>query len=168
MAASAKSEISAGCTVRPTVVVWVALAAVPVTVIVYVPGAVAEPTPTVIVEDTPALTNAGAKLTDVAAGWPAALNTTAWGAPEVIAVVIDDVPLEPCTNVSDGGVNEIENSDALTVNATVVERVMLIPVPVTVIAYVPGAVAGPTETVIVDDPPDMTEDGLNDTEVPAG
>lgn len=56
----------------------------------------------------------------------------------------------------------------MTVSATVVERVVLVPVPVTVIVYAPGVVPAPTLTVIIADPPEVTEDGLNDTDVPAG
>ena len=51
-----------------TLVVCVAPAPVPVIVIVYGPGAVDEPTLTVIVENAPAVTDAGLKLTVVPAG----------------------------------------------------------------------------------------------------
>ena len=63
-----KSDEGALVTVRPTVVVCVALAPVPVMVIVYVPGAVVAPTLTVIAEELPAVTEAGLKLTVVPAG----------------------------------------------------------------------------------------------------
>ncbi len=46
--------------------------------------------------------------------------------------------------------------------------VALAPVPVTVIAYVPGVVPPPTLTVIVEELPAATEVGANETVVPAG
>src|SRR4051812_50087911 len=42
------------------------------------------------------------------------------------------------------------------------------PVPVTVMVYEPGAAAVVVATVMVDDPPDVTDAGLKLTEAPAG
>jgi hypothetical protein len=56
----------------------------------------------------------------------------------------------------------------VTVSATVVVCVAAGPLPVTVIVYVPGAVEAPTASDRVDEPPAVTDDGLNDAAVPAG
>ena len=90
-----KSEGGAGFTVRLTVVVCVAVDPVPVIVIGYVPGVVAEPTAVVIVEDPPAVTDEGLKPIVTPVGWPVALRNTVWDAPLVTAVLIVDVPLLP-------------------------------------------------------------------------
>jgi hypothetical protein len=136
-----------------------------------VPVGVAAPTATVIVDEPPADTDDGLKLTVVPAGWPLALNETVCAAPLVTAVPIVDVPLAPCATLRLAGLALIEKSSAgggVTVSETSTEWVALDPVPVTVIVYVPGAVAAPTFTVIVDEPPDWTEAGLKPTVVPAG
>src|SRR5260370_429674 len=125
-------------TVRSTVVVCVALAPVPVTVIVYVPGAVFAPTLTVIVDEFPAVTDAGMRLTVVPVGWPLALRLTVCAAPLVSAVEIVELPLPPCGALRLFGLAPIEKSEeaaATTVRTTVVECVALGPVPVTVIEY---------------------------------
>src|SRR5262245_17822617 len=56
----------------------------------------------------------------------------------------------------------------LTVNVNVVVCVTLVPVPVIVTVYVPAGVEGPVESVNVDDPPELTEAGLNDAVAPLG
>jgi hypothetical protein len=56
----------------------------------------------------------------------------------------------------------------VTVSVTVVACVALVPVPVTVIVYVPAEVLEPTLIVIVDAEPAVTEPGLNETVVPDG
>ena len=79
---------------------------------------------------------AGLKLTVVPDGWPAALNAIDCAELFVIAVLIVDVPLEPCTTESELGLAEIEKSSGggvVTVNATSTVCVALAPVPVTVI-----------------------------------
>jgi hypothetical protein len=167
-APSEKSETGAGVTVRLMDVEWVALEPAPVIVIVYVPGDVIAPALTVIVDDPPAVTDDGPKLTVVPAGWPAALNTTVWAAPEVTAVETVDVPPEPCTTESPVGLAPTEKSGCVTVSVTVVVCVAVEPVPVTVIVYVPGDVDAPTSSVIVEEPPAVTEEGLKPTVVPAG
>jgi hypothetical protein len=55
-----------------------------------------------------------------------------------------------------------------TVRENDVECVADVPVPVIVIAYVPGAVELEVERVSVDDPPAVTEDGENDAVAPLG
>src|SRR4051794_36477203 len=79
-----------------------------------------------------------------------------------------DVPLCPCATLRLPGLAEMEKSDATTFSATVVERLPLAVLPVTVSVYGPGAVDAPTLTVIVDDPPADTDAGLKPTVVPAG
>src|SRR6266536_3472002 len=108
-------EKSEAPNVRPTVVVWVAPALVPVTVIVYAPGAVDAPTFTVIVEEPPAVTVLGLKPTVVPAGWPLALRLTACAEPLVTAVLIVDVPLEPCATLRLLGLAPMEKSDGAVV-----------------------------------------------------
>ena len=91
---------------------------------------------TVIVEEPPAVTDDGLKLTVVPAGWPLALNATDCAEPLVTAVEIVEVPLPPCATLKLLGLELIEKSDggaAVTVRLTVVECVTLVPVPVTVI-----------------------------------
>jgi hypothetical protein len=100
------------------------------------PVGVAEPTLTVIVDELPAVTEAGLKLTVVPAGAPLELNATVCADPLVTAVPIVDVPFAPWTMVRLLGLADIEKSGgggAVTVRLTVVECVALAPVPVTVI-----------------------------------
>ena len=56
---------------------------------------------------------------------------------------------------------------AVTVNETIVEWVVLVPVPVTVIVYVPG-VALPAPSVSVELAPAVTDVGLREAVAPAG
>src|SRR5580765_4664057 len=158
-------------TVSETLVACVALAPVPVTVIVYGPAAVDEPTLTVIVEEPPAATDVGLNDTVAPDGTPLALNATDCAEPLVTAVEIADVPLAPWLTLTPAGDAEIEKSfggGTVTVSATLVECVALAPVPVTVIVYGPAAVDEPTLTVIVEEPPAVTDVGLNDTVAPDG
>src|SRR5919204_2494973 len=108
-----KSDGGAAVTVSVTATVCVALALVPVTVIVYVPGAVDPPTLTVIVDEPPAVTEAGLKLTLVPAGWPLALRFTVWADPLVTAVLIVDVALPPWATLRLVGFAPIEKSDGV-------------------------------------------------------
>ena len=55
-----------------------------------------------------------------------------------------------------------------TVNVNVAVRVALLPVPVTVTEYVPAGVDAAVAIVNVDEPPDVTDDGLNDAVAPDG
>ena len=94
------------------------------------------PTLTVIVEEPPAVTEAGLKLTVVPAGWPLALRLTVCAEPLVTAVLIVEPPLPPWATLRLVGFAPIEKSDAggaVTVRPTVVVWVALVPVPVTVI-----------------------------------
>jgi hypothetical protein len=154
------------------VVECVALGAVPVTVIVYVPVAVLFPVVTVIVDDPPAVTEIVLNETDAPAGPPLAESDTVCAGPLVTAVEIIDVLLPPCDTLRLDGLAEIEKSlvtgGEVTVSVTVVEWVALGLVPVTVIVYVPNAVAELTETVIVVDPPAVTDGGVKETVVPVG
>ena len=158
-------------TVSATEVVCVALVPVPVTVIVYPPGVAPAPTATVIVELPPAVTEAGLKLAVTPAGRPLALRLTLCAAPLVTAVLIVEVPFVPWATVRLLGLAAIEKSDGgagFTVRLTDVLCVAVVPVPVTVIAYVPGVVADATVAVIVDEPPAVTDDGLKPIVTPAG
>jgi hypothetical protein len=156
---------------NPTVTEWVAVALVPVTVITKPePVCADELTLTVIVDDPPVVTNAGLKLTVTPEGWPLALRITDCAEPATTAVLIVDVPLLPRLMTRLVGLAAMEKSDgaAVTVKLTVAECVALGPVPVTVIVYVPVAVPDPTSIVTADDPPAVTEAGLNETVVPDG
>ncbi len=166
-----KSDKAAAVTVNATDVECVALEPVPVTVIVYDPGAVLGSTATVIVDAPPAVTDAGLKLTVTPAGCPDALSATDCADPLVTAVLIVELSFAPCATDRLVGLALIEKSDAaavVTVSATVVECVALDPVPVTVIAYDPGAALESAATVIVDEPPAVTDAGLKFADAPAG
>src|SRR6266511_3645116 len=155
-------------TVRFTVVVCVALVAVPVTVIGYVPGVVPAPTVKVSVELPPAVTDAGLKEAVVPEGRPLVFNAMPSALPLVIAVDMVEVPVPPCATETELGFALIEKSlSAVTVRFTVVVCVALAAVPVTVIGYVPGVVA-PTLNVSVELPPAVTEGGSKATVVPEG
>jgi hypothetical protein len=91
---------------------------------------------TVIVDESPALTAAGLKLTVVPAGAPLALSATLCGDPFVTAELIVDVPLLPCCTLRLAGLAASEKSSdggAVTVSGTSTACVALEPVPVTVI-----------------------------------
>lgn len=158
-------------TVSETAVECVAVVPVPVTVIMYVPLAVAAPTLTVIVDEPPAVTDAGLNATVVPDGWPVALRLTVCAEPLSTTVLIVDVPFEPCATARLAGLAVIEKSDGgagFTVRLTLVVCVAVEPVPVTVIVYVPGVVSESALTVIVDELPELTAPGLNATVVPDG
>jgi hypothetical protein len=82
-------------------------------------------------------------------------------------VPIVPVPLDPCRTYINSGLAESEKSVADTTSVTVVVCEALVPEPVTTIVYVPGSVAVPTLTIILDEPPAATTDGLNHTAVVA-
>src|SRR5438034_2747258 len=108
LAAIEKSDGGGVVTERPTSTVCVALEPVPVTVIVYVPGAVLASTFTVMVDELPDATEAGLKLTVVPAGCPLAVRFTVCDPPLVIAVPIVEVPLAPWATVRLAGLALIE------------------------------------------------------------
>src|SRR5205823_4780736 len=131
----------AAVTVKPTEVLCVALVAVPVIVRLYVPGA-AVPAPTVSVEAPPAVTEVGLSVALAPAGVPLTVRFTVSALPVVTTVEIVDVPFAPCTSERLAGLALMEKSfvtGAAIVNETVVLCVVLVPVPVTVIVYVPAA-----------------------------
>src|SRR5204863_7874553 len=86
-------------------------------------------------------------------------------------VEIVDVPVDPCWIETLVGFALMEKSfgggGAVTVNETVVEWVTLVPVPVTVTVYVPGA-AFPAPSVSVEPVPAVTDVGLREAVAPAG
>jgi hypothetical protein len=130
-----EKSFGAGVTVSVTVVLWVALGAVPVTVTEYVPVAVLAPTLNVSVELPPAVTAPGLKDAVAPVGKPLALSVTLSGEPLITAVEVVDVPLLPWTTDTVLGVALIEKSfagGAVTVSITVVLCVALGAAPVTV------------------------------------
>jgi hypothetical protein len=94
-----------------TVAVCEVLGLVPLTVIVYVPPA-AVALDTVIVDEPPAVTDDGLKLTVVPAGCPVAVRPTFSADPAVTLVEIVDAPLWPWSTVRLLGLAEIEKSFA--------------------------------------------------------
>src|SRR5256885_4934410 len=127
-------------TVRLTVVVCVALAAVPVTVRVYVPG-VAVPAPTVRVELPLVVTEIGLSPADAPLGVPLTVRLIVSAEPLVSAVEMVEVPLWPWINERLVGLALMEKSfgggGAVTVKPTDVQGVALVPVPGTATVYVP-------------------------------
>jgi len=156
--------------VRVSVVVCVALVAVPVTASVYVPG-VAVPAATVRVELPPVVTEVGLSPADASLGVPLTVRLTVSAEPLVRAVEMVELPLWPWTKERLVGFALMEKSfgggGAVTVNETVVEWVALVPVPVTVIVYVPG-VALPAPSVSVEPAPAVTDVGLREAVAPEG
>ena len=121
-------------TVSATLVLWLLLVAVPVTVIGYVPGAVPVPTVKVSVELTPALTDAGLNAAVAPEGRPLVLKAMLSALPLVIAVEMVGPPVPPCATETLVGFALIEKSlGAVTVRLTVVVCVAVAAVPVTVI-----------------------------------
>src|SRR5438128_8047987 len=100
----------AAVTVSVTVVLWVALGAVPVTVTEYVPVCVALPTLKVSVELEPAVIGFGLNVAVVPAGRPLALSVTLSGEPLRTEVAMVDAALPPCTAETLLGLAPIEKS----------------------------------------------------------
>src|SRR5690348_6419981 len=90
-----KSLVCGAVTLTVTVVLWVALPSVPVTVTVYAPVATPLPTFTVKVDELPAVTEVGFRLTVGPDGETLALRLTVPAEPLVTAVLIVDAPLLP-------------------------------------------------------------------------
>jgi len=156
-------------TVNETGVECVADALVPVTLNDTVPVGVAPVVVIVIVDDCPAVIEAGLNDADAPLGRPDALSVTLSAAPLVTVVEIVEVPLWPAVTVMVVGAAEIEKSGgALTVRETGVEWVAAVPVPVTLSATVPVGVAPVVVIVIVDDWPAVIDAGLNDADAPSG
>jgi hypothetical protein len=97
-------------TVRATLVAWVAEVALPVIVTVDDDAAADEAAVNVRVELPPADTVAGLKLAVTPLGRPLAARDTVSALPDVIAVLIVDVPAEPAATVSVAGAAAIEKS----------------------------------------------------------
>jgi hypothetical protein len=77
----------------------------------------------------------GLKVAVTPVGWPLAVNATAELNPPETAVVMVELPLEPCTTETDVGEAASVNAGvaaAVTVRLMVAVCVMLPPVPVTV------------------------------------
>ena len=163
--------VGAGVTVSETVVLCVALGEVPVTVIGYVPGVVVASTLNVSVELVPVVTEDGLRLVLVPDGAPVAVSEIVSAAPLVMAVEIVEVPEPPWAIETLVGFALIEKSfatGAVTVSVTVVPCVALVPVPVIVTGYVPGAVLASTVKVSVELVPEVIGLGLKAAVVPAG
>ena len=131
----AEMEKSFAGTVSDTVVEWVAETPVPVTVMVYVPGA-AVPAPTVSVELPPDWIGLVPKLQLAPVGHPFVERVIDCGLPEVTVVEMVLFPEAPWFTVRLFGLAEMEKSfgggGPFTVSATVVECVFEVPAPVTV------------------------------------
>src|ERR1700730_8107224 len=114
-------------TVRWTVVEWVAEGAMPVIVIVGVPVAADALTARVSVELPPVVTLVGLRPAVTPVGAPPAVRLTVSAEPLTSAVLIVEVPLEPCWMVRLDGLALIEKlfggGGAVTVSVTVVECV---------------------------------------------
>ena len=145
---------------------------VPVTVIVCDPVAALRFTVIVMVEvpEPGAAIELGLKLTLTREGTPLAESATAELNPPEIVVVIWEVPELPRATLTDVGEAEIAKFGLVpvTVNETVVLPLVLPEVPVTVIAYVPGAVEDATVIVMVEVPAPVIEVGLKPTVTPDG
>jgi hypothetical protein len=134
----AEIEKSAGACVTVTVteVLCVAEPSVPMTVNVYIPGAVAKPGATVNVEVPPAFTTVALSVAVSPIGDDATVRLIASLVPVTRAVAMLLVPLEPCTNVRLAGLAEIEKSDGAAVTFTVTDTLWVAdpstPVTVTV------------------------------------
>jgi hypothetical protein len=85
------------------------------------------------------------------------------GVPDVVTV---KVPALPWVKVVVAA--EVMAAAVLTVREKVVAWVAPVPVPVTVMGYVPAGVADEVVSVIRELPPEVTEDGENPTVVPVG
>lgn len=90
-------------TVSDTVVVAVVLPEVPVTLTVYVPTAVDEPTVIVMVELPAPVIEVGLKLTVTPDGWPVADKAMTPLKPPVTVLVMVEVPAWPCATETEAG-----------------------------------------------------------------
>jgi len=145
----------------------------PVTVMVYVPGAVLEATASVAVEEPEpgAAMVDGLKPTVTPAGWPLAVSATAAlnPLPPLAAMVV--LPLPPCTtDTAAGPAATVSVGAAVTVSEMAAVGASPPPAPVTVMVYVPGAVLEATASVAVEvpEPGAAMVDGLKPTVTPAG
>jgi hypothetical protein len=157
-----KSFGGTGATVTVTRALCVAEPSLPVTVNVYVPGAVVRPEETVRVELPPALTAAGLRVAVSPLGDEVTLRLITPAVPVTSAVLTVLVPELPCTTVRLLGLAAIEKSDgaALTLTNTVTRWKARPSVPPTSRAWRPTGTVGPTTIVIVEPLPAVTEEGL--------
>src|SRR6266849_6458189 len=156
-------------TVRLTVAECVAEPSAPVTVRVYVP-ATAVPALTDSVELPPVVTEVGLSEAVAPEGVPLTVSETVPALPLVTAVLMVELPLLPCSRLSEVGLALMEKSlptGAVTVRLTVAECEAEPSVPVTVSVYVPAA-AVPALTDSVELPPAVTEVGLSEAVAPEG
>src|SRR5260370_1210195 len=121
-------------TVRLMAAVCEVLPAVPVMVTVVVPVAALEEALSVSVELLPAATLAGLKDAVTPEGKPEALSAMVPGLPLTIAVPIFEVPELPCCTLTEAGLALMEKS-------------LVVVVPLTVSAMVEPCVAGPSGPV---------------------
>src|SRR2546427_69694 len=127
-------SLGAAVTVSVTVVLWVALGAVPVTVTEYGPGVVAGSTVNVSVELPPAVTTPGLRDAVAPDGNPLAESVTLSAEPLIAAVEMVDGGLPPWAAATLLGLALIEKSvgAGVTVSVTVAFGVAVgaVPVPV--------------------------------------
>lgn len=117
--------------------------------------------------------DAGLKLAVTPVGAPLAVNAIAELKPPETAVVMVELPLLPCATETEVGEEEIVKAGTgaeVTTNETDAVCVMLSPVPVIVIGYVPGVVVEATtkDTVEVPEPGVAMDVGLKLTVTPVG
>jgi hypothetical protein len=108
-----KSGVAAAFTIRVTVVVWIAVPLVPVTVIVWLPVGVPLVVVTVIVEEPEVVIVGGLKAAFAPAGSPLALRVTVPVNPLTAPTVTAYVVLLPWTTDWEGGVAESVKSGAV-------------------------------------------------------
>jgi hypothetical protein len=120
-----KAPAAGVVTVSDTVAVCVIPLPVPVTVIVWVPAAVVEATARVKVDVPVPVMEAGLKLAVTPLGWPLAVKVTAESKPSRKVEVMVDLPLLPCTTVTEAGDAERVKVGDVTAGARALSR----PVP---------------------------------------
>jgi len=148
-------KFAATSTVNATVVVAEVPPPVPVTVIVYLPVPVVVATAMVMV--TGPLPGIGIgfslKLTVTPVGAPVAVNVTAESNVWETALVIVEVPLEPCATETDvGEAVRVKVPGGVTIKLKVAVCVMPLPDPLTVMVYVPGVTLAVVTKVSVESP----------------
>jgi len=101
--AAPMEKLGGPVTVRETVVVWLVLPEVPVTVMLYVPVTVDEATAIVMVEVPAPVIEVGLKLTVTPVGWPVADKVTAESKPPVTTLLMVELPELPCATETEAG-----------------------------------------------------------------
>jgi hypothetical protein len=136
-------------------------------VTVYVPVGVVDPTLTVSVDEPPLETELALSVAVTPAG-VVVERFTVWATPLLVAVLMVDLPEEPCPMARLFGFAEIVKSLDVTVSVRFVERVALALVPVTVMVYGPVRTPKPVVSVKVDELPAVTDCGLKLAAIPLG